>query len=236
MPTQESATSGGERAFPMTETKIRITVPDIATVSGIRTPPEGANAGWLFLYAPGAGSNLHDPFGRFACRRLAAKGVTAVRFQFPYMEEGRRRPDRTAAVEATWLAATEAARESGSKLVVGGRSFSGRIVSQVVAQGIEVDALALFAYPLHPPGRQDQLRDSHFASIDVLTFFCSGTRDAFASPAELRTAAIQVKRSAVHLLEGADHGFGVRKADGRTKEDVWGEATDALVTWFNKVR
>jgi predicted alpha/beta-hydrolase family hydrolase len=90
----------------------------------------------------------------------------------------------------------------------------------------------LFAYPLHPPGRPDKPRLEHLPSIAVPTLFCSGTRDAFASPEELRAAANKVKRSTVHLLDGADHGYSVPKASGRTKDDVFAEATQALVDWI----
>ncbi len=221
----------------MAETTFRISGEGIDGITGILTPAEGQaegqDAGWTFLYAPGAGSNIHDAFGRFACRRLAERGVTAARFQFPYMEAAKRRPDRPAVVQAAWRAAIAAVRPPAAKLVVGGRSFGGRIASQVVAQREAVDGLALFAYPLHAPGKPDQPRDEHFDAIHVPTLFCSGTRDAFASVDQLAAAAKQIAGSQVHVLEGADHGFGVTKASGRTKEDDWAEATDALLDWFS---
>jgi predicted alpha/beta-hydrolase family hydrolase len=128
------------------------------SVTAIRTQVEGAGRGWLFVYAPGAGSNVYDPFGVYTCRTLATDGIASVRFQFPYMEAGKRSPDPPPVLEATWRAVLEAVRTPGVRLVVGGRSMGGRIASQVVAQGGEADALALFAYPLHPSGRPLQLR------------------------------------------------------------------------------
>ena len=108
--------------------------------------------------------------------------------------------------------------------------MGGRMASHVVADGtVEVSALALFAYPLRPPWNRDQVRDDHLHAISVPTLFCSGTRDAFATPEELAAAAGVVPQSAVHLLESADHGFSVRKADGRTRIEVWEEAVDALI-------
>ena len=219
----------------MTETTLQIDVPGSGAVTAIRAEPEGAAAGWCFVYAPGAGSNVHDPFGVYACRRLAGEGIAAVRLQFPYMEARKRGPDRPPVLEATWRAVIDAVRAPGLRLVVGGRSMGGRIASQVVAQGVEVDALALFAYPLHPPGKPDQLRDKHLPSIGVPALFCSGTRDAFASPDELRAAAAKVPRSTVHPLESADHGFAVPKASGRTRDDVWSEAVDALLAWLREI-
>ena len=208
---------------------------DAGTVTALRTPAE-ASPRWTFVYAPGAGSNIHDPFGAYAARELASHAVTTLRFQFPYMEAKKRGPDRPPVLEATWRAVIETARKDGTRLVVGGRSMGGRIASQVVAQGVEADALALFAYPLHPPGKPDQLRDAHLASIKSPALFCSGTNDAFASPDELRAAAKKVKRSTVHVLDRADHGFSVPKSSGRTREDVWAEAVAAMVQWLAKLK
>src|SRR5581483_5325306 len=135
--------------------------------------------------------------------------------QFPYMEAKKRSPDRPAVLEATWRAVIERLRSETPKLIVGGRSMGGRVASQAVAAGADADAIALFAYPLHPPGRPQQQRVEHFPALRVPVFFCSGTNDAFASPEELASAAKLLKRSTVHLLEGADHGFAVKKSRGR---------------------
>ncbi len=208
-----------------------ITVLDRGTVTAVRHDADG-DAGWTFIYAPGAGSNIEDPFGRHVCGALAARGVTSVRFQFPYMEAGRRMPDRTSVLEATWCAVVDAMRPVAGRLCIGGRSMGGRIASMAVAGGVPVDALALFAYPLHPPGRPDQRRDGHLSSIPCRTLFCSGTNDAFASPDELRDAASLVKRSKVHLLAAADHGFAAPKASGRTRAEIYDEAATAIRRWL----
>jgi predicted alpha/beta-hydrolase family hydrolase len=213
--------------------ELTIEVPGVGAVSAARTVARGAQ--WAFVYAPGAGSNINDPFGAYAARELARHGVTTVRFQFPYMEAGRRGPDRPSVLESTWRAAIEAIQDGKARLVVGGRSMGGRIASQVVAQGAAVDALALFAYPLHPPGKPEQTRAEHLGRIDVPVLFCSGTNDAFGSPDELRAAAKLARRSRLHLLDGADHGFAVRKSSGRAREDVWAEAVAAMLEWLESV-
>lgn len=215
----------------MTERTLRVPVPGSGTVSAIRTRPDG-DSGWTFVYAPGAGSNLHDPFGIFACRALAARGVASIRFQFPYMEAGKRSPDRPPVLEAAWRAVIDDVRPAGGKLCVGGRSMGGRIASMVVAQGAKADALALFAYPLHPPGRPDKMRDEHLTNIKARTLFCSGTNDAFAAAGELRAAAAKVRRSVLHLLEAADHGFAAPRSSGRTRQDVYDEAVTALTKFL----
>ena len=216
----------------MSEETVQIPTSGGTTVTAIRATPDVSSAGWLFVYAPGAGSNVHDPFGTRACHRLTELGFHSVRFQFPYMEARKRRPDRTAVLEATWRAVVDSQRTAGLRLVVGGRSMGGRIASQVVAHGLEADALALFAYPLRPPYDPSKVRDAHLHQIEVPTLFCSGTRDTFATPDELRAVASKLARSNVRLLEGADHGFGVLKSSGRVPQDVWDEAIDRLVEWL----
>lgn len=205
----------------MPEETTRIQVPERGEVTAIRTAPESSPNGWLFIYAPGAGSNVHDPFGAHVCRSLAARGFDAVRFQFPYMEVGKRRPDRPQVLESV--------RQDGIRLAVGGRPMGGRIASQVVADGTPADALALFAYPLRPPSNPEKIRDQHLPLIDVPTLFCSGTRDSFGTPDELRAAASKVPQATLHLLKDADHGFSVPKSSGRSREQVWDEAIQAML-------
>jgi predicted alpha/beta-hydrolase family hydrolase len=216
------------------EQSFRVTVGD-GEVSALTTPAEGQTAGAHFIYAPGAGSNINDGFGRYLANSLAASGITTVRFQFPYMEARKRRPDAPRLLELTWREIIETVRyeiSGASKIVVGGRSMGGRIASQVVAQDTAADALALFAYPLRPPGNPERVRNGHFPDIGIPTLFCSGTRDSFGTPDELTAAAAEVSNSTVHLLEGADHGFAVLKSTGKSREDVWAEAVDALLDWL----
>ena len=216
----------------MNEETIQFNISEGQTVSGIRTTLDTGPASWMFLYAPGAGSNINDAFGRYVCRQLAEQGIASCRFEFPYMQARKRGPDRPPVLEATWREVIGTLYSDGVKLIVGGRSMGGRIASQVVAQGELVDGLALFAYPLHPPGRESDLRDKHLPAISVPTLFCSGTRDAFGSPEELTTAAGLISGSRLHFLEGADHGFSVPKSSGHTREDVWNEAVSAMVDWL----
>jgi predicted alpha/beta-hydrolase family hydrolase len=212
----------------VSETTLSITVGEGA-VTAIASEPEKPGRA-TFLYTPGAGSNVHDPFGKQLCRALATHGVRAIRFQFPYQEAGRRSPGRPAILEDTWRAAID--QLAGEVTVVGGRSMGGRIASQVVEEGTAVAGLALFAYPLHPPGKPERRRDEHLAAITVPTLFCSGTRDAFASPEELTEAADLIADSTVHHLESADHGFNAPKSSGRDREEVYAEATTTFVEWL----
>ena len=110
--------------------------------------------------------------------------------------------------------------------------MGGRVASVLASEGAGVDALALFAYPLRPPGKPEQSRAAHLPRIACPSLFCSGTRDVFATPDELAAAAALVPQSRVHLLDGADHGFATLKSSGRSREDVWAEAAGALVAWL----
>jgi predicted alpha/beta-hydrolase family hydrolase len=217
------------------ETSLRIETGSGTGVSAVLTP--GATASdWLFAYAPGAGANIDDSFAVFAASILPAAGVGVLRFQFPYQEAKKSVPDSNTILEATWHAVIERARAlaEGQRLVIGGRSMGGRIASQVVASGAAAEALALFAYPLHPTGRPQQRRDAHLPAITVRTLFCSGNRDAFASPEEIAGAAAMVDRGRLHLLDGADHGFAVLKSSGRARADVWQEACEALIGFLRE--
>jgi hypothetical protein len=219
-------TTAGEQG-----TTVPIALPNGASVTAALSPAIDASR-CVVVYAPGAGSNLNDPFGAYLSERLAVHGIGCARFQFPYMEARKRAPDRPPLLEATWRAVIERLRRPSARLVVGGRSMGGRIASQVVAAGAPADALALFAYPLHAPGRPESPRKEHLPAIDVPTLFCSGTRDAFASPEELRDVAATMRQATVHLLDGADHGFAVPRSSGRKRVDVWQQATDALLDFL----
>ena len=126
----------------MTEETFQVSLPGDRSITAIRSSPDGHSpdgqeSEYLFIYAPGAGSNVHDPFGGYLCKQLVAHGTTAVRFQFPYKEAGQRRPDPPRVLEETWRTVVEAVRLASGKLAIGGRSMGGRIASQVVAQGVE---------------------------------------------------------------------------------------------------
>jgi len=219
----------------MMEESLSIEVSGGQTVTAVLTLPDGPLGEFMFIYAPGAGSNVNDGFGSHLSHTLDGKGISSVRFQFPYMEAHRRRPDSRLVLEETWRRVIEEFRAQGLKLIIGGRSMGGRIASQVVAQGVDATALALFAYPLHPPGKPSQWRDEHLLEINIPTLFCSGTRDTFATPDELETVAARISDATVHILDGADHGFSVLTSSNRTRQDIWDEAIGVLLNWMDNL-
>jgi len=188
----------------------------------------------VFIYAPGAGSNISDPFGLYLDQYIPGLGYDVLRFQFPYMESGRKRPDNPSILKETWKIVIGQINDE-KQVIVGGRSMGGRIASHVVAEGTTVSGLVLFAYPLVPPRGSGQPRDDHFHDIRVPTLLCSGTRDTFGTSEQLTQSASKISNSHLVLLDGADHGFSVLKSTGRDRVDVWGDVALHLSDWLRQI-
>lgn len=189
--------------------------------------PRGA----AVLLGHGAGGTLHTPILRSVAASLAACGHPCLRYNFPYADAGRRRPDFPRVLEATvrgaagWLAA-----HTGLPLVLAGKSLGGRMASHVVADGtVEAAGLVFLGYPLHPPGKPDAMRDAHLPRIGCPMLFVEGTRDPFAR-SDLLTATIDRLREGhvrveLHVIEDGDHSFKVPAARRRPYEDVVAEVS-----------
>jgi uncharacterized protein len=185
----------------------------------------------------GAGGDRKTPMLVALAEALASSGRAALLYNFPYAEKGAGRPDPPAVLEATARAAARLAREeSGAgRIVHGGRSMGGRIASQVVAQGEPAAGLVFLAYPLHPPGRPERLRDAHLGRISAPMLFVQGTRDAFAREDLLRgTLAALAPRAELVRIAEADHSFRVLKRSGRTPVAVLAEVQRALLDWLTR--
>src|SRR5512140_3016131 len=179
--------------------------------------------GTVVVLGHGAGGDRRTPMLLALAEALAASGRAALLYNFPYAEKGGRRPDRPAVLEAaTRAAARVAVQQTGaSRVVHGGRSLGGRIASQVVAAGEPADGLVFLAYPLHPPGQPERLRDAHLPRIEAPMLFVQGTRDAFARPDLLRrTIETLGPRAELVSVEAADHSFRVLKSSGRSAAEV----------------
>lgn len=164
------------------------------------------------VLAPGASAGSDQPSLVAIDGAVSADGVVVERLDFPYRLAGRRAPDRPPVLVATVVEAArrvaEAAGADQSAVALGGRSMGGRICSMAVAEGLAAAALVLVSYPLHPPGRPERLRTEHFPAIAVPCLFVSGTRDAFATPDELRAAVPAIAGAVtMRFLEGGDHGL-----------------------------
>lgn len=173
------------------------------------------------VIAHGAGSGMDHPFLVGFTSAMNDEGVATMRFNFPYMEAGRRSPDSAPAAVAAWRAAADVAvkRSGATPVFVGGKSYGGRIASMAVAEGMPAAGLVFLGYPLHAPGRPDRIRDEHLYSLGVPMLFVQGTGDAFADPKLLARVLKKLGAKAEHHpIEGGDHSFNVRgaKRDART--------------------
>jgi uncharacterized protein len=199
-----------------------------------------SDAWLLYVLAHGAGAGMRHAFLESASAALAARGVATLRYQFPYMEAGRRRPDPPGVAEAAVRAAVGWAAEAvpGLPLIAGGKSFGGRMTSGAAA-GAElpnVRGLAFLGFPLHPPGQPGTRRADHLDRVLLPMLFLQGTRDEFAQ-LDLITAVTErlQPRATLHLVEGANHSFGVLKRTGRKSSEVMDELADTVVQWARRL-
>jgi len=175
------------------------------------------------LLTPGAGADRNQSALVAIDEAVSADGIVVDRIDFPYRKAGRKAPDRAPVLIASVIEAAEelVARASvaPAALALGGRSMGGRMCSMAVAEGLPAAALVLVSYPLHPPGKPDNLRTEHFAALDLPCLFVSGTRDAFGTPAELEAATRAIPGPVTHeWVDGGSHGL--RGADGRVADVV----------------
>jgi len=187
-------------------------------VSAAWISPGGAVA--TLVVAHGAGAGMDHPFMAGFARAIAEHGIATLRFNFPYVERGRRSPDPEAVLRATWLAAFEHARSrsDGRPVLAGGKSLGGRIASMAVADGMPAAGLVFLGYPFHPPGKPERVRDEHLYRITVPMLLIQGTADPFAKPEIVRKVLRKLGRAVEHVpIEGGDHSFNVRgqKRDAR---------------------
>jgi predicted alpha/beta-hydrolase family hydrolase len=194
-------------------------------------------AGVTLILGHGAGAGQSSGFMVSFATALAARGIETVTFNFSYMEQKRRLPDSKDKLEACYRAVIETvAHRKGARgrLAIGGKSMGGRIASQVAAAGApEVAGLVLLGYPLHPPGKKDQLRDKHLPQIKVPMLFVQGARDAFGTPAELQPILKTLKVPAeLYEIAGGDHSFKVLKSAGVPQEDVYKAIQDRIDQWL----
>jgi hypothetical protein len=208
------------------------------SVSALLTRPVRATA--CFVFAHGAGAGMSHPFMERAASGLAERGIATLRYQFPYMEKGSKRPDPPAVAQvAVRAAVAEAARRCpGLPLIAGGKSFGGRMTSQAQAASPldGVRGLAFFGFPLHPAGKPSDDRAKHLADIRIPMLFLQGTRDSLAELSLLEPVVKSLKRRAMlHLVQDADHSFHVPARSGRNDKEVMNEILDAFADWIGAI-
>jgi predicted alpha/beta-hydrolase family hydrolase len=192
----------------------------------------------MYVLAHGAGAGMEHSFMRAAAEGLARRGVATLRYQFPYMERGSKRPDTPAVAHAAVRAAVAHAGKlmPGVPLYAGGKSFGGRMTSQAQAAAplANVRGLAFLGFPLHAAGQPGDARAKHLCDIDVPMLFLQGSRDALADAPLMRALAKRLGPNArLTFFEDADHSFHVPARSGRTDAQVLDALLDELVAWMN---
>jgi uncharacterized protein len=190
----------------------------------------------------GAGAGQHSPFMTTFASAIAASGIDAVTFNFLYIEQKRRLPDKAPALEACYratIAATARELESARHaLFIGGKSMGGRIATQVAAAdaSLPLAGLVLLGYPLHPPGRPDKLRDAHLPAVKRPMLFVQGSRDTFGTPDELAPILEPLSpRPVVYPVQGGDHSFKVTRAGQGGQAAVYEQVQQTIASWIRAV-
>lgn len=222
-----------------TRTSLSISVSSGIAVSALATIPKAASA--CLVFAHGAGAGMDHPFIVAVCEGLAARRMATLRYQFPYMEKGSRRPDAAPLCHKAVAAAVAAAHERlpSLPLFAGGKSFGARMTSQ--AQALtpfpHVHGLCFFGFPLHPPQQPTTKRADHLAAIHIPLLFLQGTRDALAQLPLIQSVVARLSApSTLKIIDHADHSFHVPVRSGSTDEEVLNSMLDETVTWATDVQ
>jgi predicted alpha/beta-hydrolase family hydrolase len=217
---------------------LKLKIDPANTVSALLLLPAAARA--CFVFAHGAGAGMTHAFMEQVAAGLYERGIATLRYQFPYMEQGSKRPDVPAMAHATVRAAVAEAAQCcpGLVLVAGGKSFGGRMTSQ--AQAITplagVRGLAFLGFPLHPAGKPSDTRARHLTDAGLPMLFIQGTRDKLAEQRLLEPVVKRLGASAsLHLVQEADHTFHVPARSGRNDRDVMNEIAATLSAWIGKL-
>ena len=220
------------RATPLT-----ITLAEGATISGLLDVPASAQA--CYVFAHGAGAGMHHSFIAAMASGLTERRIATLRFQFPYMEHGSKRPDAPKVAHAAVRAAVREAakRLPAVPLFAGGKSYGGRMTSQAQAAEplADVRGIVFVGFPLHPAGKPTIERASHLADVKVPMLFLQGTRDTLADLDLIRDVTAKLGELAtLHVVAGADHSFHVLASSGRTDPQVREELLDTMAGWMTR--
>lgn len=211
----------------------RVESPGVAELTVYRAGRPAA----AIVLAHGAGAGQTSPWMVKAARALAERGITSATFDFPYIAAGRKVPDRAPALETQWRRMLDEAHATFDLLpiFIGGKSMGGRIASHIAAQGVaNVRGVVFFGYPLHPPGRPDQRRDTHLPAIAEPMLFVQGSRDTFGSEDEITALLPSLQRASLHVIRGGDHSFKV-PGGARAQQPAFDEAMTAATAWMKSI-
>jgi len=200
----------------------------------ILKPDDSAAASTAIVLAHGAGQGMHSPFMTYFHTELARRGFLSIRFNFDYMNERRRVPDRQPKLQARYrsVVAEVISQYKPRRLFIGGKSMGGRVASYIAGDTAGVDGLIFLGYPLHPPGKPDQLRDAHLYILKMPMLFISGTKDTLAGRDLLEKTVAKIGSNATLVwVEGGDHSLKRGRKDAQSLQI----AAQAIEDWVREV-
>jgi predicted alpha/beta-hydrolase family hydrolase len=201
------------------------------------TPGAAARTKKVFVFAHGAGAGERHPFMVTIARGLADRAIDVVTFEFPYMQQKRKVPDKAPVLESAFREAIAEARTRVTPehaVVIGGKSMGGRMATHLAAQKVEaVRGVVALGYPLHPPGRPEQPRVAHLPDIEMPILIVQGERDTFGTPAELRPVLHSLRAAVtLHVVEGGDHSLATRARSG---PQTYAGVLETVARWIHDV-
>jgi uncharacterized protein len=197
------------------------------------------SASSVLVLAHGAGADMNHEFMAYFAEQLGSDDLAVARFNFRYIDAGKRAPDKQPVLESTYNDVVQGIVDDRSpqRLFIGGKSMGGRIGSHIVASGTQANGLVYLGYPLHPPGRPERIRDVHLGDIKAPQLFVEGTRDPFCPLDTLREVIGKRKLKAdVVVIDDGDHSLKVRKSSGRSTRQAWDEAISAVAAWIRNIQ
>jgi predicted alpha/beta-hydrolase family hydrolase len=217
--------------------ELRFAVEGTGEVSALLQQPAKAHS--LLALAHGAGAGMRHAFMEQLANELSRAGVATLRYQFPYMEQRRKVPDKPAVLTTTVQSAVRIAAQSAPDLPLfaGGKSMGGRMTSQAAAAGLltEVRGIVFYGFPLHPPKQPGTKRADHLIELKTPMLFLQGTRDPLAPVQSIRSVCKKLEpRAAIVIFEGADHSFHVPKSAGKTDSEMIRELAQSTAAWMTK--
>lgn len=217
----------------MTQMEVRIPISESESVSGLLIAPNEARI--CYVFAHGAGAGMAHAFMTDLANELAERSIATLRYQFPYMEKGGKRPDLPkVAHTAVRAACSEATRLlPKATLIAGGKSFGGRMTSQAQAtKPLDgVAGLVFVGFPLHPPKQPSIERAKHLSDIKIPMLFLQGTRDELAELDLIKSVTANLDSATIEIFDDADHSFHVRKSSGSTDEQVLARIATTIADW-----
>lgn len=209
---------------------------DSETVSALWNPAADPKA--LLIVAHGSGAGKDHPFMSGFATALPGLGISTLRFNFPYMDAGKKFPDRAPRAVEVWKQVREWVAENlaaGLPVFAAGKSFGGRMASAAVAEGMQTPGLIFLGYPLHAPKKTGKLRDEHLYGLDTPMLFLQGTKDPFATPQLLEDVVGKLgARATLHWIEGGDHSFKTAYS-GRTVEQDGAQLAEPVLRFIDSI-